>query len=198
MRLAAVCCFLIWLNFFYWMRLTPLTAFYIKLSLETLKDILQFLFLYLMLTLMFATCQLILQRYQNVKAARDPTTEYMEIIQTLTPSDIVNAWLSYWLLGLGEFYMDAFSENKDSEMEWTIFVLATFITNVVFLNMLIAIMGDTFARVTENRAHNTMIEQTNFNGDFISVVKKDPNFDKCPFLYIVTPIGEEGAGGAEW
>jgi len=32
---------------------------------------------------------------------------------------------------------------------WGFFIAATFITSITFLNMLIAIMGDTFSRVTE-------------------------------------------------
>ena len=34
---------------------------------------------------------------------------------------------------------------------WLLFIASTFITQITFLNMLIAIMGDTYDRVSENK-----------------------------------------------
>ena len=60
--------------------------------------------------------------------------------------------LNQYELALGEFNTDGFiSEDGGSEITWLLFCLATMITQIMFLNMLIAIMGDTFERVTESR-----------------------------------------------
>lgn len=40
------------------------------------------------------------------------------------------------------------------------FLAATFITNLVFLNMLIAIMGDTYGKVSEKWERSALIEVT--------------------------------------
>lgn len=62
------------------------------------------------------------------------------------------------MLGLGDFYTIpmAFSDFKD--LEWVYFILATFLTQIVFLNMLIAIMGDTFDRLTEKKSRNGLMQ----------------------------------------
>lgn len=56
------------------------------------------------------------------------------------------------MLSLGEFEVDNFEGDGKDTIIWIIFILTTFITQVTFLNMLIAIMGDTFSRVTESKA----------------------------------------------
>ena len=53
---------------------------------------------------------------------------------------------------------------------WVIFCLATLITHVTFLNMLIAIMGDTFARVTETREQSAFAEKIRIMSDYVFVV----------------------------
>jgi hypothetical protein len=51
-------------------------------------------------------------------------------------------------VGLGEFNIETYGKNGDHNLEWGYFILATFVTNIVFLNMLISIMGDTFQKMT--------------------------------------------------
>ena len=53
-------------------------------------------------------------------------------------------------LGLGEFQTDSFStSSRQGAMCYCLFLAATFLINIVFLNMLIAIMADTYAMATE-------------------------------------------------
>lgn len=62
--------------------------------------------------------------------------------------------------GLGEFGTDRFEGSRDDKMIWVMFIVSSFITNIVFLNMLIAIMGDTFTKVTEEQDRFALIERT--------------------------------------
>jgi len=57
------------------------------------------------------------------------------------------------LLGLGEFtsFEEFTSENASGNLLWIYFILATLITNVVFLNVLIAIVNDVYAKIIESR-----------------------------------------------
>ena len=52
-----------------------------------------------------------------------------------------------YLLALGEFDMDGFKEGPNVYFAWFFFLLATFLVLVVFMNMLIAMMGETFGAV---------------------------------------------------
>jgi len=66
---------------------------------------------------------------------------------------------------LGNFITDGYTTNPSNVLLWIYFVLATFFTNVMFLNMLIAIMSDTFARITENKAKYALKERTEIIAD---------------------------------
>jgi hypothetical protein len=52
-----------------------------------------------------------------------------------------------YLLSLGEFDMDGFKEGPHKVVAWVFFLMGTFLCLLVFMNMLIAIMGETFAMV---------------------------------------------------
>jgi hypothetical protein len=61
----------------------------------------------------------------------------------------LDAIISAYFMGLGEFAYDGYSDGPNKYSAWAMFLLATFLTCVVFMNMLIAIMGETFGAVTE-------------------------------------------------
>jgi hypothetical protein len=54
------------------------------------------------------------------------------------------AFTSYSMMAMGDFEQDSYN---DSALLATVFLYATFIVNIVFLNALIAIMGDTYDNV---------------------------------------------------
>jgi len=56
--------------------------------------------------------------------------------------------------------------------------------------MLIAIMSDTFARITENKAKYALKERTEIIADYIYAVKLNSNLTKYRYLYVITPIEE--------
>jgi len=84
-------------------------------------------------------------------------------------------------LGLGEFDTDGFAGENQLWL-WVIWLMATFLLQITFLNMLIAIMSDTYAKVTEVSEQSAMTEKINILSDFHLVLKK---FDlKMNFQYI--------------
>ena len=65
--------------------------------------------------------------------------------------DILDTLIGVYLLSNGEFGYDLYGEksNDDAKYLWGMFIIASFINMIVFMNMLIAIMGDTFGAVME-------------------------------------------------
>jgi len=55
--------------------------------------------------------------------------------------------MSVYLTGLGDFYFEGGKQKPDDYLGWAFFFASTFLVLIVFMNMLIAIMGDTFAFV---------------------------------------------------
>ena len=67
---------------------------------------------------------------------------------------LLNLLFNQYLLSLGEFGMDNFGEHPQAVLVYCLFFAATFISQLTMLNMLIAIMGDSFDKVFENREVN--------------------------------------------
>lgn len=69
-----------------------------------------------------------------------------------------------WLLGLGEFDLgdteeDTYAAGPNVVLCWIMFIMASFLVLTVFMNMLIAIMGETFSQVTERYEESGLSEQ---------------------------------------
>ena len=80
-----------------------------------------------------------------------------------------------------------------SLMTITIFLGATFFTQITMLNMLIAIMGDTFDRISEKKKLYETRTKLDILADYADNIRTDPTpFDLAnKFLFIVEPEAEE-------
>ena len=90
---------------------------------------------------------------------KHPDEKDFHYVDEYTGHTFVDSFIAIYLLGLGEFDIDGtFTEGLNVKLTWAMFVLATFLVCVVFLNMLIAIMGDTFGNVLTLRNENSLRE----------------------------------------
>ena len=142
----------------------------------------------------FATAYTIIIEFNFNKLDPD---QYVEFIRHQTFSHFMDAFVNIYLLGLGDFYVATIGESPDRDLLWFYILLALFMTNIVFLNMLIAIMGDTFNRLTEKKERNGMIQQTQLYCDFIQNLRPNKMLNSHRYLYIVTPIKDEAGKEAE-
>ena len=58
-------------------------------------------------------------------------------------------------------------------MLYILFFASTFLIQIMFLNMMIAIMGDAFDKATENRENNATQTKVKIMGDYIDLIEKD-------------------------
>ena len=94
------------------------------------------------------------------------------------PYDFANAVIYSYKLSLGEFDTDNF-EGQHEAVLWLIFASATFLLQITFLNMLIAIMANTFEDVMSEKDQSAMNEKINILNDFRLILEKmdlDMNF----------------------
>lgn len=77
-----------------------------------------------------------------------------------------------------------------------IFVLATLFSQLTMLNMLIAIMGDTYSRITENKDLWATKTKLGLLADYAANIRSDPTQDDLDkkFMFVVEPENEEMAG----
>ena len=68
----------------------------------------------------------------------------------------------------------------------------------MFLNMLIAIMSDTYTRITQNKERYALKERTAIYADYIYAIKMQKKLSQFRYLYVVTPIQVGDAVSADW
>ena len=108
---------------------------------------------------------------------------------------IIDILINQYLLALGEFNFDGFDSHENNAMVWSIFVLATFFTQITMLNMLIAIMGDTFDKITENKRMHATKTQLSLMEDNVGNFKRSSNQNF--FMYIIN-VQEEHEENDSW
>ena len=111
---------------------------------------------------------------------------------------MINGIHNQYMLGLGDFKMDGFEHHNEVYVVWIFFLLATFITQIVFLNMLIAIMGNTFDYVVERKVMYALQTKLNILSDYYYVIKKrNPPQDTNIYLFVVRPKTDAGNDGED-
>ena len=161
---ATSACFL-WIKMLDWLRLFPTTAFYMSLVKETILDISSFLIIMAVWYLLFGTAFYLLSYNRQDDHA---------VIRDISPVWIIDAFQTEYELSLGEFQgglesIDA-SAGDNLFLCYLFFGLASFFITIIFLNMMIAIMADTFAKVTENKDNRERITRLEIMGDYVDLI----------------------------
>ena len=89
--------------------------------------------------------------------------------------------------------MDGFDNHNEMYFCYLFFIGATFVTQVVFLNMLIAIMGNTFDQVIERRAQYALVTKLSILSEYYYVINErlaDQKNDT--YLFIARPKIADG------
>lgn len=185
----ASCCQMI--KCYDWLRMFDDTSFFILLIGETLKDIVPFMILLSVTLLTFGVPMVLL----NLNRGDDNA-----VIEPIFGFWVLDLLMNQYLLALGEFNMDSFAENPQSAICYVFFILATFITQLTMLNMLIAIMGDTFGRVMEKKEIKGIQTKLDLMSDLAGIIgnTKAANEGDGDYLFIVEPDDEEGGDGEDW
>ena len=128
------------------MRLFSNPAFFMNLLTKTLYGIIPFtLFLVILLLALSNMIYIVDKVDHNDELLEDD--KMPEIYSRRFETDVGNTMMHMYLLSLGEFDFDGFGNRGklSNLLMWTIFVLGTFLLQITFMNMLIAIMGNVFA-----------------------------------------------------
>lgn len=101
---------------------------------------------------------------------------------------IIDSIVSVYMLGaLGDFDTSRYKVGHAKYFVMFMFILATFIVSVVFLNMLIAIMGETFGQVLEGAEENGLREQVVLINDHLWLLDLQKIFKGQKYILRVGP-----------
>ena len=140
----AVCAvLLLWLQLFYWFRLFETTNLFVELISQTIHDAFPFFCLFVFTLTACANAIFIVNK--NRTMGDDGDQLYEEVLDI----SIISSLLNQYLFTLGEFRIDNFSKanSKNTVIVWVLFVFSTVFSYILIMNMMIAIMEDTYERV---------------------------------------------------
>lgn len=145
--ITSIAVLLMYLKLFYFGRIFLATASLVSMVIEITKDMGYFLMVFIIGVAGFGNWYLILQR--NIEDGIFDGDTYW------------NAFIFAYQNSLGDFNTDGFA-GTDKYYLSAIWFMNVLIALIVLLNLLIAIMGDTFDRVMENSENNMLRELGKF------------------------------------
>ena len=154
---------------------------------ETVKDCAYFILILLAAFLMFGNAFYTLQGTPFV----NDEGEEGQIWDDYFSLKFLDTAFANYMIGLGEFSYDTWATHPSGWVIWIYFLLATFFTQIMFFNMLIAIMGSTFTRVTENREKASLIERVALYTDWYWAITFDKKLQQTPYLYVMKPKSDD-------
>lgn len=143
--------FLMWIKVFYWFRLFSSYAYYVRLIMQTISDSRKFMILVVIILISFGNFI-----YVADATNYGTTVTYAGTYFGIKPLDAV---ISVYDFGaLGDINVPMYTSGFETMSMMFMFLLATFMVSVVFMNMLIAIMSNTFSEVLASAESNGLRE----------------------------------------
>ena len=121
----------------------------------------------------------------------------MTVIPSVFNNFLLDSMMNQWNLMLGAAETETFENHPFSILCFVLFLIATIITHITFLNMLIAIMSDTFDRVIDLRPTLSLKNQIMILAAMRSIIRSTKNAsgeDPDVFIYVIKQASSEGAG----
>ena len=112
---------------------------------------------------------------------------------------ILNALYNQYMLAIGEFAIDNYDGQPQVYLCYILFLSATFFTQITFLNMLIAVMGDTYGKIMESFETYALQTQRSIMNDYTAMIDDPVDMsDFRPFMIVISQKveGGEDANGA--
>jgi hypothetical protein len=132
-----------WVKVFYWMRMFKDTSYFIILIMRTITDSLSFMIMLFIILFAYANMNFILQLNIEGKEYKDDVyvTEYAK------GHGIFNSIMAQYMIALGNFDAGSIGTGPSMFFAWAAFLSSSYVLTIVFMNLLIAIMGNTFGEV---------------------------------------------------
>mmetsp|Transcript_12932 Transcript_12932/g.14849 ORF Transcript_12932/g.14849 Transcript_12932/m.14849 type:complete len:237 (+) Transcript_12932:5334-6044(+) len=114
-----------------------------------------------------------------------------------TGNNIWDAFIFSYRMGLGDFNTDGFG-TSDEGLIWTLWFLNTIIILIILLNLVIAIMGDTFDRVQETQESTMLQEFACIMRENEFMFSRKRVFNGVKYIVVIKPERAEGGITSSW
>ena len=175
-----------------WLRLFDQTSFYVTLILKTFTDIAYFLLIMVLLLLYVGIAMYML--HLNADEAVADSAIIIPVFNNL----LIDSTLNQFLLMIGEYNTEGYATHVNPALCYFLFILTVIISQITFLNMLIAIMSDTFEKVIEQKPTFSLKNKLMSLAAMESVIRTNEEAeDSKVFLYVVMPDSGDADEGMD-
>ena len=110
------------------------------------------------------------------------------IVEKYTSFRAFNAFLSIWLLMLGEYNPTGLSNGPfGSYVCWIFFILGSFLLIIMGTNMLVGIMTDTFHKVYRTQVQTSLKEKVDIIYDHCWLLDLNKEFENDKYVIHISP-----------
>lgn len=172
-------CMLLWIRMFQWMRLFKETAHFITLLSRVLADMKTFDVMWLIVMAAFGNFYYTLNN-------NSPMTNENHYVGNYTYFPIVDAIIQMYLFSLGELDIEAQRDGGPNHItSFILFVLSTFVLCVIFLNLIIAIIEETYLDVNAKAEEYGLYEQANLIKDMLWLLDTKELFKNKRYIILL-------------
>jgi hypothetical protein len=180
-----------WLRFLYFFRILDNTAPFIRMISQILYDMRAFVFIFVLIILGFANGFYVLAKNQmaTIKTEDgDPEIPYMTYGQSI---------IYVYMTSIGEYGTDSYTKGEDMGLLWAFFIFTTFFLSLVMLNMLIAMMGQSYEKVSEVALASMLKERMLLIMENYFLIRSN-TFRKAKYLISFSPVQQTGEDEASY
>ena len=184
-----------WFKFLYFLRIFKSTGYLIRMIVEVVYDMRNF-FLVLLITIAAFGDSFLRIAVANTNYI-DPDTKE-ETVNIFTTGFIDSMIFTYRMI-LGDFDTGAFGEVA-VPLVMILFLLCTIFNMIVMLNLLIAIISDSYARVTNlshQTTYQTRCQMISENHYLIPDFVKETYAERGKLLLVVTDLERDSSGQSD-
>jgi hypothetical protein len=175
---AAIAFIILWIKMFYFLRVFDATQRLIRMIIEIVNDMKNFLIVLLIGVLAFTGGLYIIQQGLGSD-------------NLFVGESTFDAFIYTYRMAQGDFILDEFDTFATNGLYveyyliWFIFILGSLFLVIVLMNLLIAIMGDTFSRVLEQVQNLDVREKVMLISENESLFDSIEKFKHSQYLIIV-------------
>lgn len=130
--------FLMWIRFIYFFRVFKRTGYYIRMIIEVIKDMRQFFLIFVTSVIAFSQANYILTLNGFINTSSESKSIFEVMVMSYRDS-------------IGDLQASEINYYTSSHLQWIFLILCTLFEVVVLLNLLIAIVANTFERVQTDK-----------------------------------------------
>lgn len=175
-----------WVSFFAWLRLFPGFAFYVTMINEVIKSLQFFMLLFTVLLLMMANSFYAINQIP-ILYNRDEDRVFYDVMYTkATEWPFIDSCIMIFRMVAGDFNDagEKYTAHPAAKVAWGYFFFASLMV-MIFLNMIVAIVTDTYSQVQEKSVESAKLEQTQMYRDFMWSIKLTKKLRGQRYLYVV-------------